>query len=122
VFEIGGLPLTFRFEELPNDMKMLAMLAGELSNSSTYFSTFGNVSTNDCTDLDGTLSLDPDSKWKPWVFEEMVKVVKKVESLKSSLNKKVMSAQNKRNKITQFIAQNKGRQEHMIKHMWSTYI
>ena len=111
VFEIGGLPVTFRFEELPNDMKMLAMLAGELSNSSTYFSTFGNVSTNDCTDLDGTLSLDPNSKWKPWVFEERIKVVKKVESLKSSLDKKVMSAQNKRNKITQFIAQNKSRQE-----------
>ena len=27
------------FEELPNDMKMLAMLGGELSNSATYFSS-----------------------------------------------------------------------------------
>ncbi|CAB3982880.1 Hypothetical predicted protein [Paramuricea clavata] len=104
-------PVVKNMHKLPNDMKMLAMLAGELSNSSTYFSTFANVSTNDCTDLDGTLSLDPNSKWKPWVFEERVKVVKKVESLKSSLDKKVMSAQNKRNKITQFIAQNKSRQE-----------
>jgi hypothetical protein len=109
--QIADMKGTFCFEELPNDMKMLAMLADELSNSSTYFSTFGNVSNNDCTDLDGTLSLDPNSKWKPWVFEERVKAVKKVESLKSSLDKKVMSAQNKRNKITQFIAQNKSRQE-----------
>ena len=33
------------------DMKMLAMLAGELTNSAKYFSSFGNVSTADCTDL-----------------------------------------------------------------------
>ena len=33
----------FRIAELPNDMKMLAFLAGELSNAATYFSTFGNV-------------------------------------------------------------------------------
>ena len=54
VFEINGLHVNFRFEELPNDMKMLAMLGGELSNSATYFSTFANVSTNDCGDLRGT--------------------------------------------------------------------
>ena len=33
----------FKLEALPNDMKMLAFLAGELSNSAYYFSTFGNV-------------------------------------------------------------------------------
>ena len=39
VIEINGLHVTFRFEELPNDMKMLAMLSGELPNSATYFSS-----------------------------------------------------------------------------------
>lgn len=29
-FEIEGLEVTFKFEEVPNDMKMLAMLGGEL--------------------------------------------------------------------------------------------
>ena len=43
VFEINGLCVTFSFEELPNDMKMLAVLGGELSNSAKYFSTFGNA-------------------------------------------------------------------------------
>ena len=43
VFEINGLDVNFQFQELPNDMKMLAMLGGELSNSSTYFSTLANV-------------------------------------------------------------------------------
>ena len=49
IFEINGLHVSFHFEELPNDMKMqamLAMLGGELSNSATFFSTFANVSTN----------------------------------------------------------------------------
>ena len=35
--------MSFQFEELPNDMKMLAMLDGELSNSATFFSTFAKV-------------------------------------------------------------------------------
>ena len=37
VFEIKGLKVTFKFEEVPNDMKMLAMLGGELSNSAKFF-------------------------------------------------------------------------------------
>ena len=33
----------FNVTQLPNDMKMLSYLAGELSNAATYFSTFANV-------------------------------------------------------------------------------
>ena len=36
----------FYFAELPNDMKMLAFLAGELSNSAKYFFSFATVSTD----------------------------------------------------------------------------
>ena len=39
VFAIGGFHVTFKFKELPNDIKMLATLAGELPNSACYFST-----------------------------------------------------------------------------------
>jgi hypothetical protein len=35
------------FAELPNDMKMLAFLAGELTNSATYFSTFADVKVSE---------------------------------------------------------------------------
>ena len=42
VLEINRLSVTFSFGESPNDMNMLAMLGGELNNSATYFSTFGN--------------------------------------------------------------------------------
>lgn len=58
VFEINGLHVSFYFEELPNDMKMLAMLAGELSNCVTFFSTSANVSTKDCTDLTPVLHVN----------------------------------------------------------------
>lgn len=37
VFAIEGIKVSFTFEELPNDMKMLAMLAEELSNSAKLF-------------------------------------------------------------------------------------
>ena len=45
VFLIDDFHVTFRFQELPNDMKMLATIAGELPNSAPYFSTFATVST-----------------------------------------------------------------------------
>ncbi len=40
VFEINGLSVTFSFEEIPNDMKMLAKLGRELNNAAKYFLNF----------------------------------------------------------------------------------
>lgn len=37
------ITVSFSFEMFPNDMKYLAFLAGELSNSAKYFSSFANV-------------------------------------------------------------------------------
>ncbi|CAB4027701.1 Hypothetical predicted protein [Paramuricea clavata] len=61
IFEING----FHVKSYPNDLKMLAMLGGELSNASAYFSTFANASIKDYTDLEGTLGYDTKCKWKP---------------------------------------------------------
>ena len=36
LFEIEGVNVSFKFAELPNDMKMLAMLEGQLSSSAKY--------------------------------------------------------------------------------------
>ena len=88
LFEINGLHVRFHFEELPNDMKMLAMLGGELSNSATYFSSFANVNTKVCTDLKGTLGSGPLCKWKPWDYGNRTKVVQAVNSFKASLDAK----------------------------------
>ena len=111
IFEINGLQVSFHFEELPNDMKMLAMLGGELSNSATFFSSFANVSTNDCTDLSGTFGSSPSCKWKPWGYSSRLNFVEKVDSLKSSLDGKPLSRKQKRTKVTEFIARQKSRQE-----------
>ena len=111
VFEINGLHVRFHFEELPNDMKMLAMLGGELSNSATYFSSFANVSTKDCTDLKGTFGSGPLCKWKPWDYGTRNKVVQAVNSFKASLDAKPLPLKQKRSKVTEFIARQKSRQE-----------
>lgn len=111
VFRIDGLDVTFQFQELPNDMKMLAMLGGELSNAATYFSSFGNVSRNDYTDLQGTFGSDPLWKWRSWSFQQRVKVVAAVDKFKISLEGKPGSVKVKRSKVTEFIARQKSSQE-----------
>ena len=48
----------FVVSELHNDMKMLAFLGGELSNSAKYFSTFADVSTENANNINGTFGLE----------------------------------------------------------------
>ena len=50
-------------------MKMLAFLAGELPNTATYFSTFGNVSPSDISDVNKTIGSNPNNDWRPWDYE-----------------------------------------------------
>ena len=101
--------MSFPCEELPSDMKMLAMLGREVSNSAKFFSSFANVSTNDCTDLSGTFGSSPSCKWKPWEYSSRLKVVEKVDSLKYSLTSLKyslysLSRKQKRTTATEFIA------------------
>ena len=49
--------LSFKFELLPNDMKYLAFLAGELSISTSYFSPFADVKKDDINSVQGTFGL-----------------------------------------------------------------
>ena len=41
----------FKMSESPNDMKMLAFLGGELSNSAFYFTSFADVNQSDANDI-----------------------------------------------------------------------
>lgn len=100
------------FSELPNDMKMLCFLAGELSNSAKYFSTFANVSYDDMSKIDFTFGHSEDDKWRPWAYEERLSVAKQVENLKKKVVKSKLAKNTKRNKVTTFIAQKKSRQEY----------
>ena len=111
IFEIEGLSVTFQIKELPNDMKMIAMLAGELSISARYFSPFANVSKDDCTNLKGTFGVGRGHTWEPWKYEQRVAVVQKVDKYKETLAKQKCPQKQMRSKITDFIAKQKSRQE-----------
>ena len=89
----ASIDVKFVFAELPNDMKMLAFLAGELTNSATYFSTFADVDKESSTKI-GTLGCNASDTWKPWKYADRFKAVdkfkKKNESKKvSEKNKKI---------------------------------
>ena len=109
VFAIDGFHVTFKFQELPNDMKMLATLARELPNSARYFSSFATVSTDDYRDLEGQFVIG-NCKWKVWDYNERVKIAESVAKFKESLPKH-LSDKNFCSKVTSFIASKKSRQE-----------
>lgn len=105
-----SVDVKFCFSELPNDMKMLCFLAGELSNSATYFSTFADVSIATMNELDGTFGSNGKETWKPWKYESRVDIANQVDKFKKSLAKQKMSESTRRSKITNFIAQRHSRQ------------
>ena len=101
----------FCIGELPNDMKMLSFLGGELSNSAKFFSPFANVSTDNANDVSGTFGRGEGNTWKPWQYTERLKVVKRVEKFKQKVSKQNLAESTKRSKVTSFIAEMGSRQE-----------
>jgi len=79
-FELEGIKYRFKLEELPNDKKILAMLAGELTISAKHSSTFAKVSVADCMDVKGTFETENSNKWKPWNYEHRVNIVNKIDA------------------------------------------
>ena len=61
-----GKPVVIKFviAELPNNMKMLAFLGGELTNSATYFSTFEVVSKDGIVNCKGIFGPHATDTWK----------------------------------------------------------
>lgn len=110
-FTVNNTFIKFKFSELPNDMKMLAFLGGELSCSAKYFSTFASISTDDMCDVSKTFGPEPHNDFKPWSYNQRLAVAKKVVDFKDKVNKKQIAVQTKRSKVTTFITSNKSRQE-----------
>lgn len=94
----------FKFTELPNDMKMLAFLAGELSNSAFYFSSFANVTQADSNSYKKKFSKNGGGDWVPFNYNKRVSDAQKVTMKKKSLEKNKTSAATKRSKLTSYIA------------------
>ena len=74
----------FEFELLPNDMKYLAFIGGELSNAATYFSSFADVHKDSMNDLKSTFGAKSQNKWKPWNYANRLKVIAAVEEGKKN--------------------------------------
>ena len=102
-----AIDVQFVFAELPNDIKMLAFLAGELTNSVTYFSSFADVNKNSVGELNRTFGRESTDTWKPWKYYDRFQVVKAVEKFKKKVEKKNIKESTKRSNVTSFIASQK---------------
>lgn len=101
----------FRLGEFPNEMKMVAFLARELSNSAKFFSSFAYVSSDNGENINGTFGNQEENDWKPWKYSARVNISKKVEAEKKKMSKKKLAESTKRSNITNFISSCNSRQE-----------
>ena len=86
----------FKLAGLPNDLKNLSFLAGELNQKAHFFSTFGDVHYKDVNDRNKIYGVD----WKPFEYNQRLRDAKKVASKKSKLPNTVSG----RRTLTKYIA------------------
>ena len=102
-FKIRGIDVKFQLVLAPSDMKFVAILAGQLTNSSTYPCTFAKVSKSDF------MCIEKSQNWLVWSYEDRIRDAQKVQKFKDSLP---IYGKSNRPKITQYIASLKSRQEY----------
>ena len=101
----------FQLAEMPNDMKMPAFLAGELSNSAFYFSSFANVNQKDSNDVSKCISENNNKQWQPFTYDKRLSDAAKVKKRKLELDGTNLQPTTKRQKVTQLMSSLKSRQE-----------
>ena len=62
---LNGCTVEFKFELIPGDMKWIASVSGELSNSAHYFSSFANVNKHDNVTIGGSIGNLAKDTWHP---------------------------------------------------------
>ena len=85
-------------------MKMLAFLAGELSNAATYFCTFANVKRDEANEFQKTFGESIGNYWKPFTYEKRVQDAIKVEAKLRQLEVKRCSPGTLHGKILTYIS------------------
>ena len=105
------IKVTVSFDILPNDMKYLAFLSGELPISAKYFSSFANVQKDEIGDVTSTYGVESSNKWQPWGYPHRIAVAAAVAKKKEGLACSRLKPATIRQKVTTFIAQKKSRQE-----------
>ena len=96
---------------MPNDMKMLAFVAGELSNSAFHFSSFANVNQKYSNDVSKCISENNNKQWQPFINEKRLSDAAKVKKRKSELDGTNLQPKTKKQKVTQLISSLKSRQD-----------
>ena len=99
--EINGVirNVEFRLAELPNDMKFLCFLAGELKNGAHYFTTFADVNSDNSMKISYSLGVE----WKPFPYEKRLSDAKMVSEFKLKVAKLKVTEAVKRTKVTNYI-------------------
>lgn len=78
-------------------MKMLPFLAGELTNSTTYFTT--NVNQGEANDYEKTFGISPKYIWKPFTYSKRIEEATKVEAKRKLMEKEKCLASTKHKKL-----------------------
>ena len=92
-------------------MKMLAFLAGELTNSAYYFSTFANVHKDNANVLDISYNSGKSTDWTPFTYQKRLNDAKLVQQKIIELSKKKCTAATFCRNTTTYIRSLKRRQE-----------
>ena len=71
IYNLHGLHCTVSFEPCA-DMAWQSWAANETTQSATYFSPYGNVSTRDMATVNGSLGEGEGHTWQPWSTEQRV--------------------------------------------------
>ena len=103
--------IEFKLSELPNDMKMLCCLAGEISNAAHYFTTFADVNSSNSRKIRSTFGVESHHVWKPFPYQKRLDIANKVASKKKQEAAKYISADQKRRNLLDFIRKLESRQE-----------
>ena len=106
-----NVQVKFKLEMLPNDLKMLAFLAGELNNAAFHFSTFANANKDNCVDINMSFNSGGSEDWMPFEYDKRLSDVKKVEQRKQVLKKKAIAHSTFRSYVTTYIKELGSRQE-----------
>ena len=104
-------PVQFKLKLVPSDMKWLATFAGEFSNAAHYFSSFANVHDGNKYTVNGTIGESEEFTWQPWNYNDRLTVAARVKAKENELNATRLAPSTKRSTLTQFIKDQKSRQE-----------
>ena len=92
----------FKLGEIPNDMKMLCFLAGELSNAALYFSTFANVNSKNSNDITKKIGQGKDD-WQLFQYSKRLENAEKVSKKEKEFADSKTAKLTQRSKLTTYI-------------------